>query len=137
MDKKTLLTKGLQKGFGGKTTKEKVQRGSFELESSHYETRDGDIYHDEWMADRVGGGQELVEVNGKRYTRVYGGGTVSEETLESLGLTKKEVMGFLKEQITVNGDKIRLHEDFEPEPEGDWRYEYKIVDREDGIPTGL
>jgi len=135
MDKKTLLAKGLQKGFAGNTTRKTVERGPFNLESGHYEDKNGNVYHDEWMADRVGGGQEIVEVDGERFTRVYAGGTVSEETLKSLGLTKKEVIGFLKEQITANGNRIRLYEDFGPESEGDWKYEYEILDKEDDIPV--
>ncbi|MFH1601526.1 MAG: hypothetical protein ABIB61_01060 [Candidatus Shapirobacteria bacterium] len=135
MNTEALLSKGLEEGFGGKTVRENVQRGPFELESSHYETEEGNVYHDEWLANRVGGGQEIVEVDGKRFTRVYAGGTVSEEILESLGLTKKEVIAFLKGQITKNGDEIRLYEDFGPESEGDWQYEYQIMDREDDIPV--
>jgi len=135
MDDERLFTKGLQEGFGGGASRKGVRRGSFELESSRYETEKDDVYHDEWMAGRVGGGQELIEVGGKRFTRVYAGGTISEKSLESLGLTKKDVIGFLKKQILDNGDKIRLHTDFEPEAEEDWRYEYKVIDNEEGIPV--
>ena len=134
MSVKKLLTKGLQKGFGGGTVKKTVGRGGFELDSSHYEADSG-VYHDEWLADRVGGGQELVEVGGKRFTRVYAGGTVSEDALKDLGLTIKDIILFLKKQIIDNGDNIRLYTDFEPEAEGDWRYEYKIIDREKNIPA--
>ncbi|MBU0569897.1 hypothetical protein KKB40_03890 [Patescibacteria group bacterium] len=67
MDNEKLLARGLQKGFGGGTARTGVKRGGFELESSHYETKDGGVYHDEWLANRVGGGQELVEVEGERY----------------------------------------------------------------------
>jgi hypothetical protein len=133
MDSKEMFTKGLQEGFGGKTARKSAVRGGFTLESSHYETKDG-VYHDEWLADRVGGGQELVEVDGKRFTRVYAGGTIYEETLQDLGLTKKNVISFLKKNILENGENIRLHNDFKPEAEGDWQYKYKVIDREDSIP---
>lgn len=135
MDNKELLTKGLQEGFGGETTRKSVDRGGFSVESSHYETKDGRVYHDEWLADRVGGGQELVEVDGKRFTRVYAGGTISEEALQDFGLTKKNVISFLKKNILENGDNIRFHADFEPEAEGDWQYKYKVIDREESIPV--
>ncbi|MBU0572212.1 hypothetical protein KKH23_00905 [Patescibacteria group bacterium] len=135
MDKKEMLTRGLQEGFGGETTRKSVARGGFTLESSHYETKDGNTYHDEWMADRVGGGQELVEVDGKRFTRVYAGGTISEEALKDFGLTKKDVISFLKKNILENGDKIRLQGNFQPEAEGDWQYKYNVIDREESIPV--
>jgi len=135
MNDKNLLTKGLQEGFAGSTVRKGVKRGDFKLESSHYETEDGDIYHDEWMASRAGGGQELIEVDGKRFTRVYAGGTISKKALESLGLAEKDVIGFLIKQISDNGDKIRLYKDFLPESEGDWRYEYKIINSEEEIPV--
>ncbi len=133
MDSKKLLTRGLQKGFGGNTVRKKTTRGPFKVDSGHYETKNGGIYHDEWMADRVGGGQELVLTNGKSYTRVYAGGTISAKALGSLGLTVKDVMVFLKKQILDNGDKIRLWADFKPKPQGDWRYEYIIIDKEKDI----
>ena len=137
MDNKELLTKGLQEGFGGGTVRKGVDRGGFKVESSHYETEDGDAYHDEWLANRVGGGQELIEIDGNRFTRVYAGGTISEEALKDLGLTKKDVVGFLKKQILENGENLRLCDDFLPEAEEDWRYEYKIIDKEDDIPVTM
>ncbi|MFC1710347.1 hypothetical protein ACFL0F_01630 [Patescibacteria group bacterium] len=135
MEYEEVLTKGLQEGFAGETNRGKVDRGGFILEVSHYETDNGDIYHDEWIADRIGTGHEIVRVDGKIYTRVYGGGTVSEEKLKSLGLVKKDVIKFLKKQILENREEIRLHNDFLPEADGDWKYEYEVVDREDDIPV--
>ena len=43
-------------------------------------------------------------------------------------------MTFLKKQITENGEKTRLHTDFEPEPEGDWQYSYSVLDKDKEIP---
>lgn len=134
MDEEEILTKGLQEGYAGGTQVKKVKRGSFTLKSSHLE-EDGKEYHDEWAADRVGGGQELIKVGGKKYTRVYAGGTILEEELKKLGIEKKDVTGKLKEFITEYGNKNRLYKDFSPEPEGDWRYKYKIIDKEDNIPV--
>ncbi len=128
-----MLARGLQKGFGGGTVRLGVGRGGFDVESSHLEGG-GSVYHDEWVADRVGGGQELVQVGDRIYTRVYAGGTIAESELKRLGVTKKEVIAYLKSQILQNGDKIRLHKDFYPEPEGDWGYTYKIIDSEEGVP---
>jgi hypothetical protein len=134
MDIEKLLAKGLQKGFGGGTARKRAKRGGFELESSHYETDSGDVYHDEWLADRVGGGQELVRIGDEKYTRVYAGGTISEEELHGMGITKRDVIGFLKAQILENGEKIRLTTDFGPVEDGDWSYIYRIVDIESDIP---
>lgn len=133
MEAEQLLSKGLQQGFAGGSIREGVSRSGFDLESSHFED-DGNVYHDEWKADRVGGGQELVKVGDKEYTRVYAGGTVSEEELQRLGITKKDVIGFLKRQILTHGNKIRLRTNFESEQEGDWGYNYKVIDNEAGVP---
>ena len=127
-----LLTKGLQGGFAGGTVLKGINRGSFAIESSHAEIFGG-IYHDEWMASRAGGGQELVRIGNKIYTRVYAGGTIQEEELKRLGITEKEVTVFLKSQMIKNGDKIRLHSNFESE-EGDWKYKYQILEKEEKIP---
>lgn len=128
------MAKGLQEGFGGGTEIQSTKRGGFDIKVSHYVDQEGNVYHDEWSADRAGGGQELIEVDGKQLTRVYAGGTISLERLEELGITKKEVMKYLKKQITENGNKTRLYDNFEPEEDGDWKYTYKIIDSEKGIP---
>ncbi|MBU0998399.1 hypothetical protein KJ570_02635 [Patescibacteria group bacterium] len=135
MSKKTniLLTKGLKKGFVGKTVIQNAKRGGFNLKSSHFENN-GNIYHDEWFADRAGGGQEIVKVGKTTYTRVYAGGTIPLEKLKALGISLDNVMTFLKKQITENGEKTRLHTDFEPEPEGDWQYSYSVLDKDKEIP---
>jgi hypothetical protein len=135
MDKETdrLLTVGLQEGFAGESKIQEVKRAGFSIVSSHFENRGGE-YHDEWFADRAGGGQEIVRVGESIVTRVYAGGTIPLEELDSLGITKREVMAFLKRQITKNGGGIRLRTNFEPEPEGDWHYSYKILDTDAEIP---
>ncbi|MBU0569896.1 hypothetical protein KKB40_03885 [Patescibacteria group bacterium] len=69
--------------------------------------------------------------------RVYAGGTISEQALQDMGLTKNDVMGFLKKQILENGENIRLNDDFLPEAEGNWRYEYRIIGREEDIPVTM
>ncbi len=133
-DESSVLTEGLQEGFAGGEGIESSKRGGFSIKVSHIVDAKGNVYHDEWSADRAGGGQELIEVDGKQFTRVYAGGTIPLEKLQELGTTKKEVMKYLKKQITENGSKTRLYSDFNPEPEGDWKYSYKIIDTEEEIP---
>lgn len=130
-----VLTEGLLAGYAGEGTKRgEVMRGPFHLETSHYE-KDGTVYRDEWAADRSGGGQELVQTkDGKKTTRVYAGGTVNKEVLDELGIVKKDVTKYLKLKIQELGEKTRLGEDCEPDPDGDWRYSYKIVSSNTRIP---
>ena len=134
MDYIKLLNKGLKEGYAGGTVKKGVNRGGFKLDSSHFESGSG-IYHDEWMAGRVGGGQEIVEVEGKVFTRVYAGGNISETKLKKLKISGKDVIGFLKKQMVENSDSIRLLKDILPDPDGDWQYKYEIIDSEGDIPV--
>jgi hypothetical protein len=97
--------------------------------SSHYE-KDGIVYHDEWIE---GGGQEIVEIDGEKFTRVYAGGTVSEEILNNLGIKKEEVISNLISKIKELGNKTRLFSDCISENDGDWSYEYKIIDSEKAL----
>ncbi|MBU1070860.1 hypothetical protein KKG65_00425 [Patescibacteria group bacterium] len=129
-----LLTKGLQEGFAGRSVIQNVKRGGFTIKSSHFKDGDGNVYHDEWSADRAGGGQEIVKVGETSSTRVYAGGTIPSEKLKLLGISEGDVVTFLKKQITENKGKIRLHTNFEPEPEGDWQYSYRILDTDKEIP---
>lgn len=131
-----LLARGLKEGFAGETVMQGVERGGFSLKSSHFES-EGGIYHDEWFADRAGGGQEIVKVGETTYTRVYGGGTIPLEELKALGISKGDVMAFLKKQMIENGEKIRLHNNFEAEAEGDWQYSYRVLDADKEIPLTL
>jgi len=128
-----LLTKGLKEGFAGGTIIQNTKRGGFDLKSSHLE-KNNITYHDEWFANRAGGGQEIVKVGEITYTRVYAGGTIPLEKLKALEISIDDVMAFLKKQITENGEKIRLYTNFEPEPEGDWQYSYNILDKNNNIP---
>lgn len=127
------LAKGLVKGFAGYTDREQISRGDFDFETSHLE-EDGARYHDEWIADRVGGGQEVIEVDGEKFTRLYAGGTVSLEELKRLELTKKDVIKYLIEKIQQLGDKTRLLEECEQD-DGDWAYRYGLLDKESRIPV--
>lgn len=128
-----LLARGLKEGFAGGTVINNIDRNGFIMKSSHLENED-DIYHDEWFAKRAGGGQEIVKVEGVTYTRVYAGGTISLEKLNGLGISEGDVMKFLKKQIIENGERLRLHTDFQPEPEENWQYSYKVLDKDIEIP---
>lgn len=121
-----LLAKGLAAGFGNGTVRTGITRGSFDIDSSHLETIK-EIYHDEWVAIRIGGGQELVKSGNVTYTRVYAGGVIPTKDLEKMGITIAEIMDVLKKQIVENGEKIRLHTDFEPKLDSPWQYSYKVT----------
>lgn len=91
------------------------------------------------MSSHVGGGQELVEVNGQKFTRLYAGGTPDKEVLDFLGITDNDVGTYLKKSIEKLGDKTRLYKDCTPEPDGTWQYEYKVTSNETaiGVATGM
>lgn len=130
-----MLGEGLEKGFGGSTNIQKVERGSFELTSSHYEGNNG-TYHDEWVN---GGGQELVRgEDGKAMTRTYVGNVIEKEGLENLGITEKDVMSVLKKVITEHSNSIRFDKDYNLTI-GDWLYTYKVIYRRENpfVITGI
>jgi hypothetical protein len=120
-----LLALGLREGFVGGTTTGSTKSASIELVTSSLHVSGGN-YRDRWTKGISGGGQELVVFGGKKLTRVYAGGTIPDSDLRAMGIQHSDVMNYLKQQIVTHGDKIRLYEDFTPEPEGHWRYSYKI-----------
>lgn len=130
-----LLAKGLKSGFGGGNVMKNVKRAKFNFDSSHLENG-SNVYHDEWIAGTkgFGGGQEIVETNGQRYTRVYAGGTVYPSILKKLAITETQVMGYLKDQIIENGHKIRLFKSFSPRLTSPWKYEYKVDKKTSELP---
>lgn len=131
-----ILTEGLNAGFAGKGRITKISRAGFSGKASDFQSEDGRVYHDEWFTpNHLGGGQELVEVDGKRFTRLYAGGTPDPEALKKLGLTEEEVGKYLVAKIVKHGPKTRLFEDCLPEAEGDWQYSYKVTERFEGIPV--
>lgn len=125
------LTEGLLAGYGGKTQFTRVNRGPFDLKSSHYE-KDNMVYHDEW---NNGGGQEIVRVGENMFTRVYAGGEADPELLKKFGTTHQEVISNLISRIQQLGDKTRLFTDCYPEDINGWSYEYKILDNDNQIPV--
>jgi hypothetical protein len=123
---KSALTAGLNAGYaGGKPMS--IDRGGFSGKVSHIELPDGGTYHDEWFANNSGGGQELVCVGGENFTRLYAGGIPSIEVLSSLGISDKEVGAYLKQKIRELGERTRLVEQCEPDPDGDWQYRYQLT----------
>jgi hypothetical protein len=135
---KRALTNGLVTGYAGGKPAD-VSRAGFAVKASHVE-QEGSVYHDEWFVGKhLGGGQELVLVNGQRFTRLYAGGTPEPEVLEPLGITENDVNTYLKNQIIEHGENTRLFEDCTPEAEGDWRYAYNVTssDASIGVTTGM
>jgi len=112
------LTKGLLAGYGGQTEFKTVSRGGFSLKSSHYQGKDI-VYHDEWTN---GGGQEIVKLKNKTFTRVYAGGA-NDKTV-STDLIIQKLIYFIKNL----GLKTRLFSDVQLS-DGDWRYSYRILDQ--------
>jgi hypothetical protein len=131
-DIKKALTEGLQAGFGGKSKFETVERGSFALKASEV-VEGGVAYRDEWLPGRTGGGQELIRVGEQVYTRLYAGGVIREEELERLGIGEKQVIAYLKEIILKLGEQTRLEADCLPEPDEDWRYSYRVIEKMEAL----
>lgn len=128
---KHALTIGLLAGYAGETEFREIVRGGVEMKQSHFE-RDGIIYHDEWLPNRTGGGRELVKIGGQKFTRIYAGGLVGEESLKQLGIDENDVIGTLINQIKLAGDKTRLDADYENQDE-DWKYSYKVKKQIDEV----
>ncbi|MDO8269136.1 MAG: hypothetical protein Q7T54_00510 [Candidatus Levybacteria bacterium] len=137
---KKALTVGLLAGYAGKNADIKdIVRAGFRGKSSDVMLSNGK-YHDEWFVPtHTGGGQEFVDVNGQKFTRLYGGGTPDREVLDFLGITDKDVNDFLKRNISQLGEKTRLFTDCLPEADGVWQYAYKVTsnEKEIGVVTGI
>lgn len=127
------LAKGLTAGFAGKSTFEKIVRGKFAMVSSTVND-DGVSYIDQWFPGHMGGGQEILEVEGIRYTRVYAGGTVEDSVLSPLGISKTDVMGCLKKTLLEAAEKTRFDQLYLQE-DGGWKYEYTPADSDE--TTGM
>lgn len=129
---KTLLGKGLAGGYGA-SNYGRGERAGFQLDINDYHGEDG-RYHDEWAAHQNGGGQELIETpDGKKWTRVYAGGSLDEESLIEIGINDDAVSEKIKFFLGKLGDKTRF--DFGVEDkEGDWSYSYKVEKNETNIP---
>ena len=127
------LAKGLTAGFAGKSTFEKIVRGKFPMVSSSF-IADDIVYLDQWFPGHMGGGQEILEVEGERYTRVYAGGTVEDSVLSPLGISKADVMKCLKKTLLAAADKTRFRDPYRIE-DGAWAYQYTPADPDE--TTGM
>lgn len=122
--------------FSGKSKFENIARGKFAMVSSVID--EGDVYYiDQWFPGHMGGGQEILETGDKRYTRVYAGGTVRDGILAPLGITKDDVMGFLKQSLLEAGGNTRFDAAY-ARKDGEWNYQYVPGDIEQttGMITG-
>lgn len=122
-----LLNQGLKEGYAGSTKRETTQRGPFQMEVSQYTSPSGGVYRDEWIADELGGGQEIVQIGDKKSTRLYGGGVAPKEILQVLGLNKKDITNKLKEFIRDSEGQTRLLQNYSSTKGEDWQYDYKII----------
>lgn len=129
---KTLLGKGLAGGYGA-SNYSKSERAGFPIDINDFQGAEGK-YHDEWAAHQNGGGQEIIETpSSEKWTRVYAGGSLDEESLAKLGITGEDVSQKIKFFLGKLGDKTRF--DFEVvDAEGDWSYSYKLDREEKEIP---
>ncbi len=134
-----IMSEGLAAGYAGGTERVTVHRDIFDLESTTYTSPDGGEHSDQWIANMIGGGQEIARINGETATRLHAGGTIPIEELAKLGVTKKDVIGFLKKSILEANGQTRLGENYVPESQGDWKYAYRVLDRKDelGLTVGM
>lgn len=130
------LTRGLLSGYGGKTVFAKVKRGTFSLNSSHFEDK-LITYHDEWLPANTGGGQELVRVGSTQYTRIYAGGIISNSILTQLKITEGEIINFLKLTILDQKHRTRLFKSCLPKSDGVWQYTYQVLEKNPSISATL
>lgn len=121
-----LLNEGLLYGYAGGGKRKTSQTGPFIAEETEYHSLDGGVHYDRWVAEELGGGQELAQIGDEKITRVFAGGVPTKKILNNLGLTKKDVTNHLKEFIRGSSGKTRLSEDYS-QHEGEWEYDYRII----------
>lgn len=131
-DIESALTEGLLDGYAGVSDFTNIERAGIQGKESNIET-DGKKYTDQWFAKGTGGGQELVNVDGIYFTRLYAGGVTHAEILEELGLSAKDVTRYLKSKIVELKSQTRLFSDCTPDADGDWQYLYSIIKRDDAF----
>lgn len=132
-----LLTDGLAKGYAGTKKPETIQRSGFAGKANDFTSPDDGRYHDEWFADNNGGGQELVETAEEKGTRLYAGGVIPVEELQTLGLTTKDVISRLITSVRELKAKTRLHEPASLELPDGWEYTYEILRRSEEVPLTI
>lgn len=131
-----LLTDGLAAGYAGTLKPESIQRAGFAGKANDY-TSDNNHYHDEWFADDNGGGQELVETAEEKATRLYAGGVIPIEELQTLGITTKDVISRLITSVRELKGKTRLHEPASLGLPDGWTYTYEILKKSEEVPLTI
>jgi len=132
-----LLTNGLAEGYAGVKKPEKIQRSEFLGKANDYINSQGGHYHDEWFADDNGGGQELVKEGDEQFTRLYGGGVISTEELQKLGITTKDIISRLRTSVNELKDKTRLYEPVSLKLPDGWDYKYTILKKSEEVPLTI
>lgn len=133
------FTEGLLKGFAGEGNMHKIEKAGIPGKSVQVKLDNGGVYQDEWFSgEQLGGGKELLEIDGQRYIRLYAGGTPEAAFLDRLEISHSDVNSYLVRKIKELGDETRLFEDCKPEPDGAWQYKYRVTskDIESGVATG-
>lgn len=123
----TILAKGLQDGFAGSATSKDIPRGSFVVHTTDASYEGNAAYVDQWIGNRLAGGQELAKSGEELSTRVYAGGMVQSEVLSKLGINDSQVIDYLKKKLSVLAPTTRLHADVIEPADGDWQYAYQIL----------
>ncbi len=132
-----LLTDGLAEGYAGTKKPKKIKRSGFAGESNDYPSPEGGHYHDEWFANDNGGGQELVEIEEEKFTRLYGGGVIPTEELQKTGLTTEKVIQRLIASVRELKEKTRLHEPASLQLPDGWSYKYTILKKSEEVPLTI
>lgn len=127
-----VLINGLHNGFAEKNNYTVVQRGKFDLLSSEF-SNSMDYYIDQYIAKRLASGQEIAKSGNEISTRVYAGGIVSSNILQTLGINEENILDYLKKKIAQNNN-TRLYELLDPITDGDWQYEYNIIKKYPELP---
>jgi hypothetical protein len=120
------LAEGLMAGFATNSSFSSVKRGIFAFQSSSVKTQNFS-YEDQWLRAKTGGGQEVVKVGARQFTRLYAGGLIDQAQLEKLAITEFDVNNFLKSILKEHREKVRLFSACPPIVRDQWSYSYEIL----------
>jgi hypothetical protein len=120
------LAEGLMVGFASNSSFSSVKRGVFAFQSSSVKTQNFS-YEDQWLRAKTGGGQEVVKVGSRQFTRLYAGGLIDQAKLEKLSITEFDVNNFLKSILKEHRAKVRLFSNCPPIARDQWTYSYEIL----------
>lgn len=131
-----LLTLGLTECYAGAKKPEVINRSGFLGKANELQSPDGH-YHDEWFATHNGGGQELVDSQDGKGTRLYAGGVIPLPELEALGITKADVTTRLITSVRTLKDKTRLRSSCYLSLGEEWEYKYDILKTSEEVPLTI